>query len=545
MERLSGMDATFLYVETNAGHMHVAMTGVYDVSTMPNGYSFEAFRSHIESRLHLVPPFRRRLVEVPFQFHHPVWIEDPDFNLDHHVRSIKAPAPGGQHELAQVAAQIASVPIDRTRPLWEAWVIEGLKDNLVGFVCKIHHAAIDGASGAEIMTALYDLQPEPAVFENTEVTAEGIPSTAELLGYAAMSKLKRAGNAVPLVARTVRSASRLIGGINDKEKNHGGVPLTAPPTPFNQSIGPQRTVAFARVPLDEIKAIKTALDVKVNDVVLALCSGTLRRYLELHDALPDAPLLAVCPVSVRDESEMGTNGNKVSAMFAQLATDVDDVGERVAAISLSTAGAKEDHNALGARTLTDWAEWAAPRTFGLAMRTYSAMNLADRHRPIHNLVISNVPGPPFPLYLAGAELVAAYPMGPIMDGAGLNVTVLSYREHVDIGFMASADLVPDVWTVAAQVEPAFEELKALAAEKDPTLVKKAAPVTTIPAATRRAAGKAKTAASKPAAAKAKTVASTPAAGKAKTVASTAPKGTPSTKSTSTTKKAAASTPASA
>lgn len=193
---------------------------------------------------------------------------------------------------------------------------------------------------------------------------------------------------------------------------------------------------------------------------------------------------------------MGTNGNKVSAMFAQLATDVDDVGERVAAISLSTAGAKEDHNALGARTLTNGPNGRRLEDLGLAMRTYSAMNLADRHRPIHNLVISNVPGPPFPLYLAGRQFVAAYPMGPIMDGAGLNVTVLSYREHVDIGFMASADLVPDVWTVAAQVEPAFEELKALAAEKDPTLVKKAAPVTTIPATTRRAAGKAKTVASR-------------------------------------------------
>lgn len=484
MERLSGMDATFLYVETPASHMHVAMTGIYDTSTMPNGYSFKAFRGHIESRLHLVPPFRRRLVEVPFQFHHPVWIEDPDFNLDNHVRAITAPAPGGHRELAQIAAQIASVPLDRSRPLWEAWVIEGLQNGEVGFVAKVHHSAIDGASGAEIMTALYDLQPEPPVFDPTPVPVEEVPRPSELLGHAAISKMRRATNALPLVARTLQSASKLIGNISNKEKLHGAVPLTAPPTPFNQSIGPKRTVGFARVRLDEIKAVKDALGVTVNDVVLALVSGTLRHYLEAHDALPEDSLLAVCPVSVRDESERNAGGNKVSAMFVQLASDIDDVGERIEAIALSTAGAKEDHNALGARTLTDWAEWAAPRTFGLAMRTYSAMNLADRHRPIHNLVISNVPGPPFPLYLAGAEMIAAYPMGPIMDGAGLNVTVLSYREHVDIGFMACSDLIPDVWDLAAAVDPAFDEIKQVAARKNPAIVKRAAPVTEIPAAAR-------------------------------------------------------------
>ncbi len=491
MERLSGMDATFLYVETQAGHMHVAMVGIYDVSTMPEGYSFEKFREHIQSRLHLVPPFRRRLVEVPFQFHHPVWIEDPDFDLDNHVRRTVAPAPGGRRELAQVASEIASVPLDRSRPLWEAWVIEGLKHDRVGFVCKVHHSAIDGASGAEIMTALYDLEPNPPPTEPVEVDAERVPSNVELLSYAAMSKVKRATNAVPLVSRTVRSASNLVGTIIDKSKPHGAVPLTAPHTPFNQSIGPMRATSFARIPLDETRAVKDALGAKVNDVILEICSGTLRRYLALHDALPEEPLIAVCPVSVRVDEEMGQQGNKVSAMFASLATQIDDPAKRLAAIRSSTEGAKEDHKALGARTLTDWAEWAAPRTFGLAARTYSSMGLADHHRPIHNLVISNVPGPPFPLYLAGAELVAAYPMGPIMDGAGLNITVLSYRSHVDIGFLADASLVPDIWEVAAQVRPAFEELKQLAGITDPTIVKGAAPVTVTSTPPKASSAKAK------------------------------------------------------
>ena len=477
MERLTGMDASFLYLETEAGHMHVAMVGIYDVSTMPDGYSFEQLRQHIADRLHVVPPFRRRLVEVPFQFHHPVWVEDPAFDLDHHVRRITCPAPGGRRELAQVAGEIASVPLDRSRPLWEAWVIEGLKHDRVGFVVKVHHAAIDGASGAEIMTALYDLTPDAARVEAESIPTERVPTELELITYATVSKLRRAWEVVPLVGRTVGSVATLARNLANPEKPHGGVPLTAPRTPFNRSIGADRAVSFARIPLDEVRAVKDALGVKVNDVILAVCTGVLRRYLLELDALPAEPLVAVVPVSVRVEAERNSQGNKVSAMFAQLPTHLEDPEERLRAIRASTEGAKEDFNAIGARTLTDWAEWAAPRTFGLASRLYSSMNLADQHRPIHNLVISNVPGPPFPLYLAGAELVAAYPMGPIMDGAGLNITVLSYRNHIDIGFLADAGLVPEVWDVAGAVQPAFEELRALAGHVDPTITKAPAPVT--------------------------------------------------------------------
>jgi diacylglycerol O-acyltransferase / wax synthase len=487
MERLSGMDATFLYVETPAGHMHVAMTGIYDVSTMEGGYSFDKIKETIAQRLPLVPPFRRRLVEVPFQFHHPVWIEDPNFNLDYHVRRIGCPAPGGRRELAEVAGQIASIPLDRTRPLWEAWVIEGLKHDRIGFVVKVHHSAIDGASGAEIMTELYDLSPEGRVVEADSVEPEHVPTDLELVSFAAVSKLRLYRDTIGLIDRTVRSVATLISNARNPLVKHGAIPLTAPRTPFNQSISPHRSVAFARLPLDEVRAVKDALGVKVNDIVLAVCAGTLRNYLDGLDALPAEPLIAVVPVSVRDDDERGTQGNKVSAMFTSLATDVEDVGERLAAISASTEGAKGDHNAIGARTLTDWAEWAAPRTFGLAARLYSSMNLANSHRPIHNLVISNVPGPPFPLYLAGAEMVAAYPMGPIMDGAGLNITVLSYREHVDIGFLACRDLVGDIWDLAAAVEPAFEELKQLAGVVDPTITKGPAPVTATSARAKKAA----------------------------------------------------------
>lgn len=476
MERLTGLDASFLYFETESGHMHIALVGIYDTTTMPGGYSFDKIRGHIASRLEVIAPFRRRLVEVPLQWHHPVWVEDPDFDIEHHVHRVVAPAPGGRRELGQVTSAIASVQLNRSRPLWEAWVIEGLKHDRIGVVIKVHHSAVDGAGGADIMTALYDLTPELPSEEHPEIDGERVPTDLELLSYATMSKLRRAYDVVPLISRTVSSVTNLVRNIRDDNAQHGAVPLTAPRTPFNQAIGPDRAVAFARVPLDETKRIKSALEVKVNDIVLALCAGTLRRYLMAHDALPDTPLIAVCPVSVRDDDE-GSNGNKVSAMFASLATDVADTGERLAAISASTEGAKEDHDTIGSRALTDWAEWSAPRVFGWASRIYSAFDLANNHRPIHNLVISNVPGPPFPLYLGGAELVSAYPMGPIMEGSGLNITVLSYRNHIDIGFMADADLVPDVWDLAGEVGPAFEELRQHAGLTDPTIVKKPAPVT--------------------------------------------------------------------
>jgi len=472
MQRLTGMDATFLYLETPTSHMHVAMTGIYDTSTMPGGYSFEAFKEHIRSRLHLLPPFTRRLVEVPFQLHHPVWVSDPHFDLDHHVRRIAAPAPGGRRELGEIAGQIASIPLDRTRPLWEIWVVEGLKHDRVGFIAKVHHSAIDGASGAEIMTALYDLEPSPPPTEPEPIPPEHVPTDAELVSYAIASRVMKFGRLPDLLTRTVQGVSNVVRNRTDPEGKVGAVPLTAPRTPWTQSITGKRNVSFARIELDEAKKVKDAFGVKLNDVVLAVVAGALRRYLDEHGGVPEDPLIAVVPVSVRTDGEAGTGGNKVSAMFTSLATEVDDPAERVRRIAAATEGAKSEHNAVGARMLTDWGEFAAPRTFALASRLYSSMKLADRHRPIHNLVISNVPGPPFPLYLAGAELVAAYPMGPIHEGAGLNATVLSYRYAIDFGFMGCPELLPDIWDLAKAVPEAFAELAAAAELHAPESPKK-------------------------------------------------------------------------
>ncbi|MCU1370513.1 MAG: wax ester/triacylglycerol synthase family O-acyltransferase [Ilumatobacteraceae bacterium] len=464
LERLTGLDAAFLYLENPTNHMHVAMTMVVDPSTVPGGYTFENLKEFIRGRLHLVPPFTRRLCEVPLNLAHPLWVEDPNFDLDFHIRRIGCPAPGGRRELGEMAGQIASTPLDRSRPLWELWVIEGLKQDRVGVVTKVHHAAIDGSSGADLMVHLFDLEPEAAdPPPPADHEPEHIPNDFELLGHAAASRVRKLIALPKLLGDTVASVNRVAQGRRSGEQGKtGAAPLTAPRTTWNGSLSPLRSVGFARVTLDEVKELKGAFGCTVNDIVLGLCAGTLRSYMLANEDVPDTPLVAACPVSVRSGEDTAP-GNKVSAMFATLDTQLEDPTERIRAIQACTVGAKAEHNAVGADMLQNWAEYAAPNTFNLASRLYSSWGLADSHRPIHNVIISNVPGPNFPLYYAGAEMVAAYPMGPVMEGVGLNITVMSYRGSVDFGFMVDRELVPDVWDMADRVKPALEELQEAAA----------------------------------------------------------------------------------
>jgi diacylglycerol O-acyltransferase / wax synthase len=464
MERLSGLDATFLYFETPTNHMHVSAVMIFDPSTVPGGYSFEKTKAFVGSRLHLVPQFRRRLVSVPFNLHHPVWFEDPDFDLDYHVRRIAAPAPGGPAELGDIAGDIASRQLDRSRPLWEIWVVEGLEHGHVAVVAKMHHCTVDGVSGANLMVHLFDLAPEPEDKPGAEDwKPERKPTDLELVGYAITSRLRRPLTMVRIVPRAIGAAVKVVQQRRDPDSPAGGTPLTAPRTSFNASITAHRKVAFTSVPLDDVKTIKNAFGTTVNDVVLAICAGALRIYLEQGGELPDRPLLCTCPVSVRDEEDDSVGANKVSAMFVPLATDVADPVERLMRIREATKGAKEEHRAVGARMLQEFGELAAPTVFSAAARLYTSMKLADRHPVVHNLVVSNVPGPPFPLYFAGSRLVALNPLGPLFDGAGLNVTVLSYMDDVGFGFIACRELMPRLWDLAAAVDEATAELKKAAA----------------------------------------------------------------------------------
>lgn len=469
MKRLTGLDASFLYMETATSFMHVASLMVLDPSTAPNGFDFDKLRDLYEQRLDLAPPFRRRLKEVPLGLHHPVWIEDPDFDLDWHLRHIAVPSPGGMKELCELAGHLVAIPLDRTRPLWEAWLIEGLEDGHVGLLTKVHHAAIDGASGEELMVAILDLSPEieqkPPPPEPWQ--PEHVPSDTEMVGYALASLAQQPVRAVKTARRTVEAGLR-IRDANRRKPDQKPPPslFSAPHTSFNQALTPHRTFATAELSLPDVKEIKDAAGVKVNDVVLALCAGALRHYLDAHDEHPDGPLVAMVPMSVRADHEKGSHGNKVAAMLTSLATDIDDPLERLHAIHAEMGKAKEQQDAIGADTLQNWVDFAAPAVLGQAVRVYSRMKIADRHRPLFNVTISNVPGPPFPLYVAGAQLRASYPMGPIFDGGGLNITVMSYLDSLDFGLLVCPELVPEAWTLADALHDALEELKkAVAAQK--------------------------------------------------------------------------------
>ena len=467
MQRLTGLDATFLYLETPTMHMHVASTAVFDPSTVPGGYSFEKVRDLVENRLPLLPPFRRRLRTVPFDLHHPLWIEDPDFDLDYHLRRAALPSPGGDQELAEFSAEVMGRPLDRSRPLWEMYVVEGLENGLIAVVTKTHHAAIDGVSGAELTVNLLDLQPEPAVVPEPDKPwqPDRIPSDIEMVTYAMRSLARQPVAGLKAVRRTAETMWGLRRRNRQPNVNPPPAPFSAPRTPFNGAITSHRKFSFTEVSLDDVKMVKNALGGTVNDVVLALCSHALRAYLEDEKALPDSSLVAMVPISVRTDDQKGTMGNRVSSMLVSLASDIADPVERLSAITAATKDAKEQDKAIGADVLQDWAEFAAPAVAARAARLYSSMKIADRHRPLFNVTISNVPGPPFPLYSAGARMVAMYPMGPIADGGGLNITVMSYMGQMCFGLVACRETVPGVWDIARYINEGLDVLKKAADQR--------------------------------------------------------------------------------
>jgi WS/DGAT/MGAT family acyltransferase len=458
MQPLSGLDAFFLYIETPAMHTHVALAAVLDPSTMSGGYSFTRVRDHIASRVHLVPPFRRRAVDVPLRLHHPVWVDDPDFRIEHHVKRAALPAPGGMHEFADLMGHVASTPLDRSRPLWEMWVVEGLEDGHVGLIAKVHHSAMDGASAADFMPAFFDLDRDAPPVEPPPWEPEPYPNDWELLGYAGAERLRTLGGLPALFRRTSGAITTIRRARQVTGEPSGGTPLTAPRSPFNAPLTPDRSVAFARIRLDDVKRVRSALGGTVNDVLLATSALAVRRYLVGRGALPDQPLVTACPVSVRTEDERGQANNRLSVMFTPLHTELADPAVVYATTRATAGAAKREHEVLGSATLSSWAEVVDPSASAVISELYRRSGLSGVHPPAISFILSNIPGPPFPVYLAGAEMVRAFPMGPIIEGAGLNLTVLSYRDHVDFGFMAATRLVPDVWALADEVAPAFGDL---------------------------------------------------------------------------------------
>ena len=477
MHQLTGLDAAFLAMETSSVYGHVGSVCVLDPSTCREPLTLERLQSLISTRLHLVPPFRRRLVEVPFGFDQPYWIEDPDFDIEFHVRELALPSPGDDRQLAQQAARLHSRPLDRSRPLWELYLISGLSGGRIAVYTKVHHAAIDGVSGNDILGAVLDLSPEGRELGDVPPwTCDDVPGPVPLL---ARSVLSLAGQPLRAARLTASLAASLPGlarspgrpslpvvdwvlprrGSSAVLQQSG---LRAPRTPFNRPVSPHRRWAFRSVPLADVKQVKRAAGCTVNDVVMAVTAGALRRWLIDHSALPDGPLVAAVPVSVRTQEQQGTGGNRVSMMMAPLGTHLADPAARLRHASEAMAAAKDQHGALPADLLSDVTQFAAPALAGQAARLAARLRLVEWLSPF-NLIVSNVPGPSVPLYYGGARLMAYYPLSAIADGQGLNVTVMSYDDGMHFGLIADRELVPDLDRLAGGLADELATLRALVA----------------------------------------------------------------------------------
>jgi WS/DGAT/MGAT family acyltransferase len=466
MRQLTSLDTQFLALENSRQSGHVAGLAILDPSTTPNGVlDLTDIQDLIARRLPLLPPLRWRLAEVPFGLDYPYWVDDSGFDLDFHVRELALPIPGSDEQLAEQVARITSRPLDRARPLWELYLIHGLRAGHVAMLTKIHHAVIDGISGAEIMGLLLDLGPDgPSMGEEHgwNGQAEQMPGTAELVARAALGlpryPLRLLGalpRAIPNLQDTpfgTLPGAGIAGAVTSRLRRLAGGPprargtkrFVAPHTSFNGRISPHRRFAFGRLSLTEVKAIKNHHSATVNDVLVSICAGAVRRWLIEHDELPDQPLVAQVPVSVRREEQLGTYGNRILLMSAPLFTNVADPVERLLCTHEFLGDMKERHKALPATLLQDANHFIPPAVFARAAPLTFRHSASSIGHPTWNLVISNVPGAQIPLYCAGARLVANYPVSVITDGMGLNITLMSYLDSIDVGIVADRDQMPDV-----------------------------------------------------------------------------------------------------
>lgn len=459
MQNLTGLDAVFLQAETPTTPMNVLGTIVVDVRGRSD-LGYEAVVARFEERLPRLAPFRRRLVETPFGLDQPVWIEDAEIDVRDHVMKLRA--SGRLNELEELVAQIAECPLDRSKPLWEVWVIEGLEDDRMAIVTKVHHAAVDGVSAAALLLHIFDCDVEPGAGAGAgaaEYECETVPSRASLVERAVRRAPLRAG----ALAGAVRSAGEGLGRLlrarveDAAPVRDAATPLSAPPTSFNRALSDERRVAYARVPLELLAPIREAFGGTINDIVLAACTAALRDYLLERGELPEAPLVATIPISTRSfDDEPG--GNRVSAMFAELPVQVDESLHRYWEVCRGSRNAKRFHRLLGSETVAALAELSPGPLVGAALQLYSRLGLANLHRPVQNLVVSNVAGPPMRLSLDGAPVEAVHPHGPLMEGAGLNITVISYAGSLDIGILACRQSIRRADSLATGVAAAIESL---------------------------------------------------------------------------------------
>jgi WS/DGAT/MGAT family acyltransferase len=451
-DRLSGLDASFLSLERNGAHMHVGSVLVFDGEAPP----YEDFVAKLEQRLHLVPRYRQKLAWPRLVQSRPVWIDDPHFNARYHVRHTALPSPAGELELRNLAGRIFAQGLDRSKPLWELWLVDRVGDGAFALISKTHHALVDGVSGVDISTVLFDLEPEPpepdpapAWYPRPE------PSQADLLATAVVERAATPLDLARGALDAARHPERAVGGGGKAVRGLAAMATGmagAPPSPLNVRIGSHRRFAWVDADLERFKAIKSALGGTVNDAVLAAVTGALRAFLIRRGRDPvGMELKAMVPVSVRADAERGALGNRVAAMYAPLPVHAEDAKERFELIHAAMGDLKASGQAVGAEVITRLAGFAAPTLLDQAARLQSRQRL-------HNIVVTNVPGPQFPLYLQGRRLRAFYPQVPLTLNTALGIAIMSYDGRLGFGLLGDFDALPDLDAVADDLEASIDEL---------------------------------------------------------------------------------------
>jgi WS/DGAT/MGAT family acyltransferase len=456
---MPGVDAGFLYMETPTLHMHTIKVALLDVSDVPE-YSVEVLKAVLVDRLHLLPPFRRRVVEVPWRLNHPLWVEDREVDADRHVFSHVLPPGSGMTELEDLIGRVASAPLDRTEPLWEMHVVEGLGPGRIAVVTKMHHALADGLAANALLANITDEGPGLG----SERPLERTPEPKNLVLQGIRDAIRQIALIPGLLRRTLTA---LLAVVRLRRAATVSTPrplLDTPRTSFNGAITARRSFATATLPLEDLKRVRKAVpDVTLNDVVLAVVAGAMRDWLEDRGEHLDRPLTAGVPVGTDAATgRVRLDGNRVSNLFTCLHTDVADPVERLRAIALTTSAAKEFQRTLGPEMLADWSQFAPPAPFAAFMRAYSRRRGADRHPAPFNLVVSNVPGPREQVSFAGARLTELFSVGPILEGIPLNVTVWSYLDRMHFSLLACPDNIADVRSIATRLDHGLAELIAAA-----------------------------------------------------------------------------------
>jgi diacylglycerol O-acyltransferase len=468
MERMHGIDPMFVYSETPATPMEVAYACILNPQTAPGGYSYETVRQLLAERIPTLVPFRRRLVKVPFGLDHPRWVDDPHFDIDNHLQRVAVPAPGGEHEFRTVVAEIMGRPLCPEQPPWEMYVVEDLADGLIGLVAKVHHAVIDGVAGAQLLAQLLDLAPEgrPVVETCPPWTPPALPSSTRLLTHAMPNLVSSPVRTLRALRAVGRTAVRVVRCALDGDTGPVSVPLFAPDI-LQKPVVADREVALAELALPDIAAVRQRFGLTINDVVLAICSGALRKHLAPEEQLAGNPLVAIVPVSVRAGAGAAAAdglGNHLSAMFVSLGNDRESPLQRLEAIVESSVAEKAQERAVGFGPLASALADLLPPLLALpVMRAGQQAGVLRRLRA-GNLLVSNVPGPDFPLYFAGMRLRAVHPLGPVVDGVALNITVQSYEQSLFVGINASANALANLQALARSMEDELSVLVVAAAE---------------------------------------------------------------------------------